>query len=178
CRRPRRERPSGSNCVARKKGSGVAEKKPSPGGRIAIGVAVCAMGVSVVALCVYPLALKANVVGACEFAALPVGMAFAFGGALFALPGSFVRARALTAALMITALAVSADWVAFGPGDSGVRNGFSLHNVRGPVQTSQMLGRLMFGVGAVLADLMALWAWVRFLRTPDKGPATRARSRS
>ena len=95
-------------------------------------------------------------------------MAFAFCGALFALPGNFVRTRALIAALMITALALSADWIAFGPGDSGVRNGFSLHNVRGPLQTSQMLGRLLFGVGAALADLLALWAWVRFFRAPGK----------
>jgi len=153
----------------------VAEKNPPPGRRIALGVAVCAMGMSVVALCVYQLAPKENVLAAWEFAALPVGMAFAFGGALFALPGSLVRARALVAALMITALALSADWVAFGPGDSGVRNGFSLHNVRGPLQTSQMLGRLMFGVGAVLADLMALWAWVRFFWTPRRVAAKRGR---
>jgi len=153
----------------------VDKKNPSPGTRIALGVAVCAMGMSVVALCVYQLAPKANVLAAWEFAALPVGMAFAFGGALFALPGSFVRARALTAALMITALALSADWIAFGPGESGVRNGFSLHNVRGPLQTSQMLGRLLFGVGAVLADVMALWAWVRFLRAPGRSAASRGR---
>ncbi len=164
--------------AAKGKENAVVEKRLRPGLRIAIGVAVCAMGVSVVALCVYQLAPKANVLVAWEFAALPVGMAFAFGGALFALPASFVRARALVAALMITTLALSADWVAFGPGDSGIRNGFSLHNVRGPLQTSQMLGRLLFGVGAVLADLMALWAWVRFLRAPSRGVAARARSGS
>ena len=146
----------------------MAEKKQSPGKRVAIGVAVCAIGLGGVGLGVYQLGPKANVLAAWEFAALPVGMAFAFCGALFALPGNFVRTRALIAALMITALALTADWIAFGPGDSGVRNGFSLHNVRGPLQTSQMLGRLLFGVGAVLADLLALWAWVRFLRTPDK----------
>jgi hypothetical protein len=146
----------------------VAEKSASPGKRVAIGIAVCAVGVGVVALGVYQLGPKANVFAAWEFAALPVGMAFAFGGAFLALPRSFVRTRALIAALMVTALALTADWIAFGPGDSGVRRGFSLTNVRGPLQTSQMLGRLLFGVGAVLADLLALWAWVQFLRTPDK----------
>jgi hypothetical protein len=146
----------------------VAEKSASPGQRVAIGIAVCAVGVGVVALGVYQLGPKANVFAAWEFAALPVGMAFAFGGAFLALPRSFVRTRALIAALMVTALALTADWIAFGPGDSGVRRGFSLNNVRGPLQTSQMLGRLLFGVGAVLADLLALWAWVQFLRTPDK----------
>ena len=146
----------------------MAEKSASPGKRVAIGIAVCAVGVGVVALGVYQLGPKANVFAAWEIAALPVGMAFAFGGAFLALPRSFVRTRALIAALMVTALALTADWIAFGPGDSGVRRGFSLNNVRGPLQTSQMLGRLLFGVGAVLADLLALWAWVQFLRTPDK----------
>ena len=146
----------------------MAEKSLSPGKRVAIGIVVCAVGVGVVALGVYQLGPKANVFAAWEFAALPVGIAFAFGGAFLALPRSFVRTRALIAALMVTALALTADWIAFGPGDSGVRRGFSLNNVRGPLQTSQMLGRLLFGVGAVLADLLALWAWVQFLRTPDK----------
>ena len=156
----------------------MAEKSLSPGNRVAIGLAVCAVGMGVVALGVYQLGPKADKFAAWEFAALPVGMAFAFGGALFALPGSFVRTRALIAALMITALALTADWIAFGPGDSGVRKGFSLNNVRGPLQTSQMLGRLLFGIGAVLADLLALWAWVRFFRAPAGGAATRARSSS
>jgi hypothetical protein len=154
----------------------VAEKSSSPGKRVAIGLAVCVAGMGVVALGVYQLGPKANKFAAWEFAALPVAMAVAFGGAFFALPPTFVRTRALIAALMVTALALTADWIAFGPGDSGVRKGFSLNNVRGPLQTSQMLGRLMFGVGAVLADLLALWAWVRFLRALGGGAATRARS--
>jgi len=156
----------------------VAEKNVSPAKRVAIGIAVCAMGLGAVALGVYQLGPKANRLAAWEFAALPVGMAFAFGGAFVALPLKFVRARALIAALMVTALALTADWIAFGPGDSSLRRGFSLNNVRGPVQTSQMLGRLLFGVGAVLADLLALWAWVRFLRTPAGRAAARARSSS
>ncbi len=156
----------------------MAEKGLSPGTRIAAGLAVCAAGMSVVALGAYRLAPKANMFAAWEFAALPVGMAFVFGGAFFAVPPSFVRTRALIAALMVTALALTADWIAFGPGDSGVRRGFSLNHVRGPLQTGQMLGRLLFGVGAVLADLLALWAWVRFFRAPGSGAATRARPSS
>ncbi|HYS84842.1 MAG TPA: hypothetical protein VEN78_07560 [Bradyrhizobium sp.] len=156
----------------------MAEKSLSPGKRVAIGLVVCAAGLGVVALGVYQLGPKANRFAAWEFAALPVGMAFAFGGAFLALPRGFVRTRALIAALMVTALALTADWIAFGPGDSGLRRGFSLNNVRGPLQTSQMLGRVLFGVGAVLADLLAFWAWVRFFRAPGGRAATRARSSS
>jgi hypothetical protein len=154
----------------------VASQSLSPGKRVAVGLAVCAVGIGVVALGVYQLGPKANKFAAWEFVALPVGMTFAFGGAFFALPRSFVRTRALIAALMVTALALTADWIAFGPGDSGVRRGFSLNNVRGPLQTSQMLGRALFGVGAVLADLLAFWAWVRFFRAPSGAAAARARS--
>src|SRR5437879_13773703 len=121
------------------------------------------MGMSVVVLCVYQLALKANVLAAWEFAALPVGMAFAFGGALFALPGSFVRARALTAALMITALALSADWVAFGPGDEGVRDGCCLHNLPGPLLTRHTPGRLDSDFGARPGNRLHFDAWIRSL---------------
>jgi len=156
----------------------VDKKSLSPGQRVAIGLAVCAVGIGVVALGVHQVWPKANKFAAWEFAALPVGMASAFGGAFFALPRSFVRTRALIAALMVTALALTADWIAFGPGDSGLRKGFSFNNVRGPLQTSQMLGRLLFGIAAVLADLLAFWAWVRFFLLRGGGAATRARSSS
>jgi hypothetical protein len=156
----------------------VDKKSLSPGRRVAISLVVCAVGIGVVALGVHQVWTKADKFAAWEFAALPVGMTFAFGGALFALPLSFVRTRALIAALMITALALTADWIAFGPGDASLTRGFSFNNVRGPLQTSQMLGRLLFGVGAVLADLLAFWAWVRVFRVLGAGAATRARSSS
>lgn len=158
------------------KASGTIKKDSSPGQRIAIGLAVIAMGIGVVALGVDALANKTDKLAAGEFAALPVGMTFAFGGALLALPRSFVRMRALIAALMITALALTADWIAFGPGESSLASGFSLSTVRGPLQTGHMLGRVLFGIGAVLADLLALWAWVRFFVTFGSAAATRARS--
>jgi hypothetical protein len=141
----------------------VAKKKLPQGERSALGVAVLAMGFGVVALGLHLLEPKVDKFVAGEFALLPVGATIAFGGALLAMPQSLTRTRSLVAALMITALAVAASWVAFGPGDSGLRHGFSLSAAHGPMQTGHMLGRVLFGIGAVLADLLALWAWVRFL---------------
>ena len=158
------------------KASSTAKKDLSPGQRVAIGLAVIAMGIGVVALGVDSLANKADKFAAGEFGALPVGMTFALGGALLALPHGFVRTRALIAALMVTALALTADWVAFGPGESSLTNGFSLSAVRGPLQTGHMLSRFLFGIGAVLADLLALWAWVRFFVALGGSSATRAGS--
>jgi hypothetical protein len=140
----------------------VAKKKVSPGQRSALGLAVFAVGLGVVALGLHFLEPKPDKFAAGEFALLPVGVTIAFGGALLALPQGLARTRSLVAALMITALAVAASWIAFGPGDSGLRNGFSLSAARGPMQTGHMLGRILFGIAAVLADLLAFWAWVRF----------------
>ena len=149
------------------------EKRLRPGLRIAIGIAVCAIGLGVVALGVHQLGPKPDKFAAGEFAALPVGMTLAFIGALFALPRSAVRTRALIGALMISALALTADWIAFGPGGPSITGGLGR-----PLQASLMISRILFRVAAVLVDLMALWAWVRFFLVFRGGAATRARPSS
>ncbi len=159
--------------AAKGKGNGLAKKRLRPGLRIAIGVTVCAVGLGVVALGVHELGPKADKFAAGEFAALPVGMTFAFVGALLALPRSVVRTRALIGAFMISALALTADWIAFGPGGPSITG-----NLGRPLQASLTISRILFRVAAVLADLMALWAWVRFLLAFRGGAATRTRSSS
>ena len=153
----------------------MAKKKASAGQHSALGFAVFAIGLGVAALGLHLLELKPDRLAAGEFALLPVGATIAFGGALLALPQNLARTRALVAALMITALAVAASWIAFGPGDSGLRNGFSLSAARGPMQTGHMIGRILFGIAAVLADLLAFWAWVRFAVSLGGGVATSRR---
>jgi hypothetical protein len=105
-------------------------------------------------------------------------MVFAFGGAILALPKRFSRTHALIAALMVTALALTGDWAAFGPGELAFRNGLSFGKVSGALQTAQSIGRILFGIGAALANFLALWAWVRFFLAFSGGAATRARSSS
>jgi uncharacterized membrane protein YidH (DUF202 family) len=145
----------------------VAKKSLSPASRVAIGLAVFAMGIGVIALGVHQLWPKANKLAAGEFAALPLGMTFAFFGVLLALPPSVARTRVLIAALMVSALALTADWIAFGPGELGFRSGLSFSKVRGPLQIARIIGRILFVIGAVLANLLALWAWVRFFWRSD-----------
>ena len=159
--------------AAKGKGNGLAKKPLRPGLRIAIGIAVCAIGLGVVALGVHQLGPKPDKFAAGEFAALPVGMTLAFIGALLALPLSAVRTRALIGALMISALALTADWIAFGPGGPSITG-----NLGKPLQASLVISRILFRVAAVLVDLMALWAWVRFFLVFRGGAATRARPSS
>ncbi len=55
--------------AAKGKGNGVPKKRLRPGLRIAIGIAVCAVGLGVVALGVHQLGPKADKLAAGEFAA-------------------------------------------------------------------------------------------------------------
>jgi len=146
--------------------------------RIAIGLAVFAVGIGVVALGLHQLWPKANKFAAGEFAALPAGMMFAFCGAILALPRRFARTHVLIAALMVTALALTGDWAAFGPGELAFKSGLSFGKVSGPLQIARIVGRILFGIGAVLANFLALWAWVRFFLAFGGGAAARARSSS
>jgi hypothetical protein len=160
------------------KGSRVVKKDLSPGLHVALGLAVCAIGMGVIALGVHQLWPKADKFAAGELVVLPVGITFALFGVLLALPKSAVRTRVLIAALMVSALALTADWIAFGPGELGFRGGLSFAKVSGPLQIARIIGRILFIIGAVLANFLALWAWVRFFLVSGGRTATRARSSS
>jgi hypothetical protein len=82
------------------------------------------------------------------------GFALAFVGLILFAPERNRRLKAWLGALMITAIAFLLDWVAFGPGAGSPAT--RLHFWEVP-------GRLLLASGAVLFNLMALWAWMRTL---------------
>ena len=136
----------------------------SPGGRVAIGLAMTAMGLGIVALGVVYLVQDPRKLVSGEVAALPAGVAFAAGGAMLALPERLVRTRALVGALLITAFALTGDWIAFGPGERQFSGGFSSGPVAVHLSPGETLGRVVFGIGAVIMDVLAVLVWVRLLR--------------
>jgi hypothetical protein len=142
----------------------VGKQDLSPGGRIAIGIALTAMGLAIVVLGVGYLVQDPRKLASGEVAALPVGVVFAAGGAMLALPERFVRTRALVGALLITAFALTFDWIAFGPGERQFRGGISSGPVVVHMNPGETPGRVVFGIGAVMMDLVAVLVWVRLLR--------------
>ena len=91
-----------------------------------------------------------------------------FGAAIFGQPVANVRQRFL-GACAFTSMALLFDWVAFVPGPRSFNAGASAGHPGPPV--SSLTGRIAFGVGAILFDLAALYAWqvaIRSLRT-DSG---------
>jgi hypothetical protein len=143
--------------------------KPSRRGQITVGLMVIAIGLGIGAIAASHLGQPAGkfdpVVG------LIAGLAFAFAGAILVVPERRVRIRASFGALMITSIALLFDWVAFGPGERRFTSGISGGNSGVRTHLWQMPGQILFVSGAVLFNLMAMWAWLRARRAPRKRTA-------
>jgi hypothetical protein len=139
----------------------MAAKPLSRRGQFTIGVLVVAAG-----LCV--AAVAASYVGKAVGKFDPVvgliaGLAFAFTGAILAVPERQKGTRALFGALMITSIALLFDWITFAPGEGRITAGISA-NASVRTHFWEVPGRVLLVSGAVLFNLMALWAWIRTRR--------------
>jgi hypothetical protein len=148
----------------------VAKDDLSPGGRAAIGIAMAALGLGILALAAYRLAAEPEHWATGEVAALPIGLVFATGGLLIAVPERYSLARSIMGALMVTGFALACDWVAFGPGERHFGGGLSAGIVSVPVR-SDALGRIVFGVFGVIFDVIAALAWWHLPRRIDRSPS-------
>ena len=97
-----------------------------------------------------------------------------FGAATYGQPVANTRQWSL-GAMAITSMALLFDWIAFVPGPRLFTTGASASHQGAPVGSG--VGRVAFGVGAILFDLAALYAWrvaIRSLREKAPNPASRA----
>jgi hypothetical protein len=87
---------------------------------------------------------------------VPLGLMFVFAGIVLALPPSYATWRNLVTALLMTCFAITFDWVAFGPGErhfSGSIMGFGF-------LPGELMGRIAFGLFAVILDICAVAMWI------------------
>ena len=159
----------------------ISEQEPSPDGRemsrraaIVLGALVAAVGLGVLALAFWGSGEKFHaprwVIAAC-------GGAFVFFGGWTAvvyalgydprrseetLPPPLVQLAFFAPGLAMFALPF--HWVAFGPGPRAFSGSFSLPFVAVSQRSGEMSGRILFGIGAVLIDLMILGICVKLIR--------------
>src|SRR5262249_36717412 len=88
----------------------------SPRGGVAGGAGRSLAGVALSARGGYVLAEETHKFASDAMAIVPVGMVLAFAGLLLAVPPRFARLRAFAGAVLMTAFALTFDWIAFGPG--------------------------------------------------------------
>jgi hypothetical protein len=139
----------------------MAAKSRSRRAQVAAGLLAIAAGLGIAALAAIHLGKPAGRFD--PVVALTAGLAFAFAGATLVISERRKRARAWIGALMITCVALLFDWVAFGPGEPRVTSGISNANTGVRTHFWQMPARVLLVSGALLFNLMALWAWLRAL---------------
>ena len=135
----------------------------SPRAKVYVGAACAAMGVLTLAIGTHA-ALNARHATADNFMYVPAALAFVFAGALVALPPRRSALTRILGALLITSFAVTFDWIAFAPGERHFSGGMSFGGFGIGVRPGELFSRAMFGIGAVIADLVAVVLWVRLLR--------------
>ena len=131
------------------------------GARIAIGLVLASVG-AVVA--VFGAGALAHPSPDLRIVALPAGLAFVFAGALMLLPARLAALQLPFAALMVTALAVVFDWVAFGPGERAFTGSVSVPGAAVHGAIGQLAGRIFFGLFALLFDIAAVGLWIQYVR--------------
>ncbi|GEM_PF-5167023 len=141
----------------------------SPGLRFVVGTILMMAGLACAVAGVRDLRHAVHPVEDAAMSEFLVGLCvLAFGAATFGQPVANVRQRFL-GALAVTSMALLFDWIAFVPGPRSFHAGASASHPGQAV--SSTVGRVAFGIGAVLFDLAVVYAWgvaIRALRT-DSG---------
>jgi len=153
-------------------------KQRSPRGQIALGLMVMAAGLGCTALAASHLGTPADQLALDTVAGLVAGLSFVFGGAILVIPERFTGTRAFAGALMVTSFALLYDWAAFGPGERHLHSSVPFLRAGFTSPLSDISGRILFAIGAVLFNLMALWAWIRARWMVGRKPGKPAGKRS
>jgi uncharacterized protein DUF3592 len=138
--------------------------KLTPRGRLAVGLAVAALGFLMIGLGLHAALRATHPLTSEDFIGILAASVFVFGGALLALPPERAGLQTLLGALLMTAFALTLDWIAFGPGPRHFGGGMSNSWLGVGFQPGETLGRTVFGIGAVVLDVIAAAMWVRLIR--------------
>jgi hypothetical protein len=136
----------------------------SPRGRIAVGLAVVGLGLLMIGLGLRAALHATHPLTSEDFIGVLAAMVFLFGGALLALPPEHAALQKLLGALLVTTFALTLDWIAFGPGARRFGGGISSGIVGIGFHPGETFGRTVFGIGAVILDIVAAAMWVRLVR--------------
>ena len=137
----------------------------TPGGRLAMGLIFVVAGLPIMAVATGLITPRPGSLHAPEWVVFMAGFTFSMAGTLVLLPGDWIRLRGFLGGLLVTAFASVFDWVAFGPGERHFSGGLSIGPVFTSSASSELSGRIWFGIAGALISCFALWAWVRWLRS-------------
>ena len=137
----------------------MAAKPLSRRGQFTVGVLTATIGLCIATLAASYVGKPGRLDPVVVFIA---GLTLAFAGAILVAPEKEGRVRAWFGAFMVTCVALLLDWVALGLGD--VQAAAASVNASARSHFWQVPGRVLLVIGAMLFNLMALWAWLRARR--------------
>jgi len=149
--------------MAAREAPDAATRALSPGGRLAWGIFCTAMGILVIGLGLYAAVRATHALASEDFVFLPAGLMFVFAGVMLALAPERAALQRLFGALLITAFALTLDLIAFGPGERHFSGGISI-GINIGFNPGELFGRIVFGTGAVILDVIAAVLWAREIR--------------
>ncbi len=136
---------------------------PRPGRLIGAFIAIAAGGF-IVALALDVIHAPPESFHAPRWVVAAAGSVFLLAGILLLAGDGDSGFRRFTVAVLLTIFALPFDWVAFGPGPREFSGSAGVGGVGVAGRVGELSGRIVFGIGAVILDLLALFVWIRFLR--------------
>jgi hypothetical protein len=140
----------------------VGQYEYSPRVRLVIGAALGVGGLIMTVAALRQLLLVIHPLQSSEMAGVLMGLLILFAGVSISMQTVGGVRNYLFGALAITCMALLFDWVAFVPGPRDFHAGASSLHRGGSVNSA--VGRVAFGLFAVLLDLFAFYAWWKTLR--------------
>ena|SRR5215831_2438255 len=135
---------------------------PADGRHIGAGVLSFATGVYIIGMGTWQLVAATQPLTSENWMFVPAASLFLFAGVQLMLPPGRVALRHLFGALLMTAFAITFDWVAFGPGERHFTGGLSVGFLAIGLHSGEWLGRAVFGIPAVITTGVALLMWFRW----------------
>jgi hypothetical protein len=141
----------------------------------ALGVLVMAMGGFIVGIGLGVVPVPEESIHAPRWVIAVAGLAFLFAGVSVVQQAFQIEAFKYVPGLAIVlALAAVANWVAFGPGDRSGEGTLTIVGIQIPV-SSDIGGRIVFGFGAVVIDLLLVVGVVHWFRNRSGSAPRRTR---
>jgi hypothetical protein len=142
-----------------------AEKHASRRAQIGVGVLLILGGFAVIALAAGWIPSTPEKFNAPRWVIGAAGLMFTVAGLLMLIPaGGKSTLAAFLGATMASLFALVGGWVAFGPGVRNFSGGIASGGVALKTDVGEYLGRAVFGAGAIILILFAVWAWRRWWR--------------
>ncbi len=137
----------------------------TPRARLAFGVVAIAAGLAPMALAIGLITPRPGSMRAPEWVVFLAGCTFFLFGWLILLPERWVKTRGFLGGVLLTGFAAVFDWIGFGPGERHFSGGFSIGPLSTSGSSSELTGRVVFGIAAASMSLLAVWVWGRWLRS-------------